>query len=255
MSAWFDPKSSHFVGIGWTGKSAKGISVDEAQGSAGRVLYIIKEHRKALRLIRQGLPKGSTGPHSKNIAKWVKKKDLEYQGEDNLSPEEEQKNIAYRVMSHVRKHGMSDWWAQNVPAAEGHHFFNYPQYYKDNFSKQQAESVMSRLSEGGELTGFKALINEVTLGVLSSARIDTSGEKVTVGFTTLGRKSRQGGMDAHKKAWTNADFAFLSDQSDFYNRWEKLMAKDDSTFNYIESKRTKIQAKISRWKKERSRKK
>jgi hypothetical protein len=216
MSAYFKKGSPKFKGIYWRGNSAKGISVDQKpQGSPGAVMYQIRERRASLRVIRQGLqPPDTRKPHSKDFEQWIKDKKLQYIDPDTGNKrrpknKEQQEAIKWRVRQHIISYGIGDYWESNglVKGVENRQF-NYPQYYRENDARQEFEKVMESLFQHGDKNGFRALIDSVVWGALSSARFQTSDtNKVnTRRDYGIGHKYRK------QNLWQNYGVAFSGDE-------------------------------------------
>jgi hypothetical protein len=216
MSSYFKKGSPKFKGIYWRGNSAKGISVDQKpQGSPGAVMYQIRERRASLRVIRQGLqPPNTRRPHSKDFEQWIKDKKLQYIDPDTGN-KHRPKNKAqaeatkWRVRQHIISYGIGDYWEGNglVKGVEGGKF-NYPQYYRENDARQEFEKVMEATFQRGDKHGFRALIDSVVWGALSSARFQGTGKnKVnTRKDHGIGHKYRK------QNLWQNYAVAFSGDE-------------------------------------------
>ncbi len=231
MSGWFDPQGNHYVGIG-SKKTARGISVDQVPtGSPGSVMYVVKERRRSLRLIREGLPAGAMGPHSRRFLEWVSEKNISNLGVNRRTDEETKKSTMFRIANYVFQHGMSDRWS-TLKITGGKRYFNYPQYYRANYANAEMESVIETLMIGGGRGGFKAAIDEVVMGVLSTGNFEKTGRhRVNVGAYARGSSGRW------KDVWKNAEANFMGTEREAERANEE---SDEATWNYVQRVRSKM---------------
>jgi hypothetical protein len=234
MRGFFNPANKKFyVGIG-SEKTARGISVSNTpQGSPGAVLYVIRERRRSLRLIRQGLPKGAKGPHSRSFFGWMDEQEIENIGERKTA-EATRESTKFRIANYIYRQGMSDYWEANIPAADGHRFFNYPQYYNRNYASPDAESAIRKMDKG-EKSGLRVAITSVALGVLSSAHFQTSGtQKVNTRTYEKGKRGR---------ALKRSDIKIMDDEPDDdpITRGGGNTAIESGTWTYEERKRRRAE--------------
>ena len=221
MRGFFTKGSPTFVGIHWRGLSAKGISVmKQPSGDPGAVMYQIRERRASLRVIRQGLrPPNSRRPHQRKdvFMQWIKDKKLRYQGgKKRLSAEQKLEATYWRVRQHIISEGVGDWWQGHASHIENG-AFNYPQHYRENYARQEMETIMRDFFlKGDAKTGIRAFIDSVVWGALSAADFQATGrQRVNKGTYGHGNERTIDGISRRGRKqglWRNYTVAFGMDE-------------------------------------------
>ncbi len=168
MKGWLLPKdqSDTSVGIGWTGRSAKGLQVSTKALDGTAVVF---ERNNMLGVIRRGLPAHNRGPHQsiEGFKRWIQDRDIKpYSDSNGAAQEDPIKELAYRIRASVKGYGTSKWWAEHIKQADGHRYFNYPQYYMQHRARQDAQNSMHKLTKSPD---FPDMVSGAVMKVLSSA--------------------------------------------------------------------------------------
>ena len=168
MKGWLMPKgkSKSSLDIGWTGRSAQGLQVS-TKGLDGTA--VVFERNNMLGVIRKGLPSHNNGPHQsiEGFKRWIEYRGIEPASDSNgTSQEDALTELAYRIRSSVKGYGTSKWMTHHVKQAEGHRYFNYPQYYNRHRARQDSQNIMHKLARDKEFAGF---VKGAMMKTLSSA--------------------------------------------------------------------------------------
>jgi hypothetical protein len=120
--------------------------------------------------------------------------------------------------------------------AEGHRYFNYPQYYNKRWANADAESVIHKLLTGDTKKGFHAAVALVTMGVITSAKFQVTGKDSFMGMRNYLPGTVGSGRLRTNRIWQNMEANFLTSDAEF----DETFKGDDATWSYVTRIRKKI---------------